>query len=74
MYCVSIEKKADSGYQHHYPLERLAVDGLIDLLHTNLTVLVMSTQLHTAITASTHPTYLLMLKIPGTIGLVEPRA
>lgn len=44
MYCVSIEKKADSGYQHHYPLERLAVDGLIDLLHANLTVLVMSTQ------------------------------
>lgn len=39
VYRVSIEEEADTGYEHHDPLEVLAVDGLVDLSHANLTVL-----------------------------------
>lgn len=39
MYRVSIEKEADSGDEHHDPLEVLTVDGLVDLSHANLAVL-----------------------------------
>lgn len=38
-YCVSVEEEADASDQHNNPLERLAVDGLVDLAGADMAVL-----------------------------------
>lgn len=38
-YCISIEEEANARDQDDNPLERLAVDGLVDLASANMAVL-----------------------------------
>jgi hypothetical protein len=67
---ISIEEEANSGYQDHDPLIRLAIDGLIDLSHAHMAILGESAgNRHYSIDERR---YLFMVEISRAVGLIEP--
>jgi hypothetical protein len=68
---ITIKEEPETGNQNHNPLETLPVDRLVNLSHTNISILHHNHCQH--IPEHTRwGSYLFVVEVPRTVGLVQP--